>query len=99
MKILVVPASGGDPVRTIDWPQNTNTVDWSPDGQAFDYIAERDGMTNVYRMPLAGGKEQKLTDWQTAVEVWDFAWSRDARTLAVTRDNENHELILIENFR
>lgn len=99
LKVLIVPASGGDGVRTLDWPQNANSLYWSPDGQAFDYIAERDGMTNVWRMPLAGGKEQKLTDWQTAVEVWDFAWSRDTRTLAITRDNENHELILIENFR
>ena len=99
LKVLVVPALGGDPVRTLDWPQNTNSVYWSPDGQAFDYIAERDGMTNVWRMPLAGGKEQKLTDWQTAAEVWDFAWSKDPATLAVTRDNENNELILIENFR
>ncbi len=99
LKGLVVPASGGDPVRTFDWPQNTNTLYWSPDGQAFDFIAERDGMTNVWRMPLEDGKEQKLTDWQTAAEVWDFGWSRDTRTLAVTRDNENHEWILIENFR
>ncbi len=99
LKVLVVPAAGGDPVRTLDFPQNAHSLHWSPDGQAFDYIAERDGMTNVWRMPLEGGKEQKLTDWQTAVEVWDFAWSRDSRTLAVTRDNEDHELILIENFR
>jgi serine/threonine protein kinase/Tol biopolymer transport system component len=99
LKVLVVPASGGDPVRTFDWPEKAGPIYWSPDGQAFDYIAERDGMTNIFRTSLAGGKEQKLTDFQTAVEMWDFAWSKDPVNLAVTRDNENHELILIENFR
>jgi Tol biopolymer transport system component len=98
-KAVVVPAEGGAPLRTLGWPREANALYWSPDGQGFEYIATREGVTNVWRMPLAGGREQKLTDWQTQAPLWSFAWSRDGRTLAVTRDTRNDELVLIQNFR
>ena len=99
VKLLVVPAEGGDPVRTLDAPLNSNRVWWSPDGKALDYTATREGVANVYRLPLAGGKEQRLTEWQTNAPLYAFAWSRDGRQLAVTRDTQTTELLLIQNFR
>jgi Tol biopolymer transport system component len=98
-KVIIVPTAGGDPVRTLDWPKGTNSVHFSPDGQALDYIANREGVFNVWRMQLETGKEQKLTDWQTTEPLWAFAWSRDGRTLAITRDTGNNALLLIQNFR
>ena len=62
-------------------------------------MAEREGLSNIWRLPLTGGKEQKLTDWQTPATIWYLAWSRDGRQLAVTRDTRKDQLILIQNFR
>jgi TolB protein len=100
-KLLVVPSAGGDPVRTFDPPKDATVMPlyWSPDGQAFDFIAERDGIANVWRLPFAGGREQKLTDWPTAAPLYSFTWSRDGRTLALTRDMQKNDLVLIQNFR
>jgi serine/threonine protein kinase/Tol biopolymer transport system component len=98
-KLVVVSAESGDVTRMLDWPRGTNALYWSPDGQALDFIAERDGSTNIWRLPLAAGKEQKLTDWQVSSPLWHFAWSNDGRQLAITRDTHSKELVLIQNFR
>jgi eukaryotic-like serine/threonine-protein kinase len=98
-KVLVINAASGEIVRTLEWPRDTNALYWSPDGQALDYIAEREGLSNVWRLPITGGKEQKLTDFQTPEQLYHFAWSSDGRQLALTRDTSRNELVLIQNFR
>ena len=98
-KVIIVPAGGGEPTKTLDWPKGAEGLYWSPDGRAIDYIANREGIYNVWRTTLDGGKEQKLTDWQTTDPLWAFAWSRDGRNLAITRDTGKNALLLIQNFR
>ncbi len=98
-KLLIISAESGEVMRTFEWPEGANTVFWSPDGQAVDYISEREGLANIWRLPLTGGKERKLTDWQTPAPLWYLAWSRDGRQLAITRDTRRDQLILIQNFR
>ena len=99
LKLYIVSAASGETVRTLDWPKGAETVSWSPDGQAVDYIAERDGMSNIWRMTLASGRERKLTDFQTPAELYHFAASNDGRQLSITRDTNIVQLVLIQNFR
>lgn len=99
-QLLVIPAAGGDPTRTLASPRGRDSrTHWSPDGQGFDFIATRDGIANVWRLSLASDREQKLTDWQIQEPLYDFAWSRDNKQLAVTRYAQKNEIILIQNFR
>jgi Tol biopolymer transport system component len=99
LKLYLVSFESGKTVRTLDWPKGTETIYWSPDGQAVDYIAERDGISNIWRMTLATGRERKLTDFQTPASLYHFAWSKDARQLSITRDTNNDQLVLIQNFK
>jgi serine/threonine protein kinase/Tol biopolymer transport system component len=99
LRIMIFPIDGGDPIQTIDVPQDGSYMDWSPDGRAIDYIAGRDGADNIWRMPLAGGREQKLTNWQPPTSLWHFAWSRDGKQLAIVGDSTTTDLLLIQNFR
>ena len=99
LKLEIVSAESGATVQTLDWPKGAETVSWSPDGQAVDYIAEREGISNIWRMTVANGKERKLTDFDTPAQLFHFAWSRDARQLSITRDTNSDQLVLIQNFR
>ena len=99
LKLEIVSAASGETVRTLDWPKGAETVSWSPDGQAVDYIAEREGISNIWRMTVANGKERKLTGFETPAQLFHFAWSRDARQLSITRDTNTAQLVLIQNFR
>jgi eukaryotic-like serine/threonine-protein kinase len=55
-KLLVGPIEGDGPTRELEVPNKDVTFagHWSPDGQAIDYVITRDGVGNVWRLPLAG---------------------------------------------
>ena len=98
-QLVIYPAAGSDPVSTFDLPPGTQTFAWSPDGQGVDFVASRDGVTNVWRQPLAGGKARQVTQWKTDAPILWLAWSRDGKSLAVVRDTSTTDLVLIQNFR
>ncbi len=58
--MFTLPASGGEPRRVT---QNTPSYfhGWSPDGQTFAYCAQRNGIFNLYAIPVTGGDEVRLT--------------------------------------
>jgi Tol biopolymer transport system component len=59
--IYVLPAKGGTPKRvTAKAPSYLHG--WSPDGRFLIYTGGRDGNYDVYRIPVEGGEEIRLTD-------------------------------------
>ncbi|HSA95454.1 MAG TPA: biopolymer transporter TolR [Acidobacteriota bacterium] len=59
--IYVVPAKGGTPKRvTARAPSYLHG--WSPDGRSLVFTGGRDGNYDVYRVPVDGGDEVRLTD-------------------------------------
>ncbi len=62
--IFTVPLEGGTPKRVTE---NTPSFwhGWSPDSKTVAYTAQRDGAFNIHTVPVAGGKETKLTDSPT----------------------------------
>jgi Tol biopolymer transport system component/regulation of enolase protein 1 (concanavalin A-like superfamily) len=60
--IYVIPAKGGTP-RRITPKAPSYLHGWSPDGLFLVYTGGRDGNYDVYRIPVEGGNEVRLTDW------------------------------------
>jgi TolB protein len=59
--IYVLPARGGGPRRVT--PQAPSYLHgWSPDGRFLVYTGGRDGDFDIYRIPVRGGSEVRLTD-------------------------------------
>ena len=59
--VYVVPVEGGTPRRVT--PLGPSYLHgWSPDGSSLVYTAERDGNYDIYRIPVGGGDEVRLTD-------------------------------------
>ncbi len=58
--IYVLPAEGGKPVRAT--PQGPSYLHgWSPDGRTLLYTGERKGNFDIYKIPVRGVKETRLT--------------------------------------
>ncbi|MCL4104846.1 UNVERIFIED_CONTAM: hypothetical protein GTU68_018553, partial [Idotea baltica] len=58
--IYTVPMAGGTPKRITD-KTPSYWHGWSPDGQTLAYTARRDGVFNIFTIPVDGGEECQLT--------------------------------------
>ena len=101
-KIAIIPFAGGDPIKVVDLPQSyrqTNAgLRWTPDGRALTYVDTTDGVSNIWSLPLDGGKPVQLTNFKTDRIFW-FNFSRDGKQLALSRGTETSDVILIRDFR
>ncbi len=57
---------------------------WSPDGQWLAYVAQRDGHFNIFRVPLKGGEEQRLTSAPSYDDGPDY--SPDGKWIYINSD-------------
>ena len=101
IKVAIIPFVGGDPVKVLDIPHTVNGpagLRWTPDGRAVTYIDTINGVSNIWSLPLDGGKPVQLTDFKTDQIFW-FDFSRDGKNLAVSRGKQTSDVILIRDFR
>ena len=75
----------------------TGYVRWRPDGRAFAYFADRDGIQQVMEQSLAGGAPRQVTKFSSG-KVRDFDWSTDGKELYVSHGEINSDAVLITNF-
>ena len=100
-KVAIIPFAGGDPVKVLDVPSSVTInagLRWTPDGRALTYIDTINGVSNIWSLPLDGGKPVQLTDFKTDQIFW-FDFSRDGKQLALSRGTQTSDVILIRDFR
>lgn len=71
---------------------------WTPDGRALTYVDHRDGVANVWSLPLDGHRPERLTDFKEDQIFW-FDWSRDGGHLACARGVATSDVVLIRDFK
>lgn len=108
IKIAVISVEGGPPIKLFDprvVPKSADMLDplrrllrWTPDGRGIAFVVTRGDVSNLWSQPLAGGPPKQLTRF-TEHRIFNFAWSRDGRQLALSRGGANGEVVLISNFR
>ena len=77
-----VPITGGDATRLTTHPGDEGMPAISPDGQTIAFTAQYEGPTEVYTMPLAGGRPERRT-WDGG-RVTHVGWAGDNRLLIST---------------
>lgn len=100
LKILIIPFEGGEPVKSFDVPPTIDPdhgINFTPDGRAVTYVDGR-STPNLWSQPLDGGQPKQLTDFKEN-GVWQSAWSRDGRQMAITRGTVTKDVVLIKDFR
>jgi dipeptidyl aminopeptidase/acylaminoacyl peptidase len=89
-EIRVSPAGGGAS-RAVPWDGRwVSRLGWLPDGKALTFLAADDErITQVWVLPLDGSQTKPVTrEWASVVE---YAWTRDARRLAVLTQESRRE--------
>ncbi|MFL6231204.1 MAG: winged helix-turn-helix domain-containing protein [Pyrinomonadaceae bacterium] len=99
-KIGLLPIEGGQPVKVLDEPEDISspTIRWAADGRALIYVGTRNNISNLRALPLDGAATRPLTNF-TSNLIFNFAWSRDNRQLALASGNTTEHIVLINDFR
>jgi eukaryotic-like serine/threonine-protein kinase len=97
-KLAVVPATGGAITHVFTRPSGTSGLAWSPDEKGIQYLLTRNGATNVWEQPLAGGPPHQVTGF-TSDHIFDFSWTRDGKDLLLSRGQDTSDVVMISNFR
>ncbi|HEV2084352.1 MAG TPA: S9 family peptidase, partial [Gemmatimonadales bacterium] len=84
-KLAVVPAAGG-PARVVTPALDRNVLSpaWSADGASLLFLLEDDRVSNVARVPLAGGSVQLLTKGRRVVSDFSVGPGGKVAVLAST---------------
>jgi eukaryotic-like serine/threonine-protein kinase len=98
-KFAVLPITGGAPTRVFDMPVTADShIQWTRDGRALTYIDATKGVSNIWSLPLQGGPAKQVTHFDSGL-IFNFAWSRDGKRLALARGRSDSDVVLIRQFR
>ncbi len=99
-QIAVRPLDGAATPRIIPAlsPNIFRALRWTPDGRGVAYPVTAGNVSNLWSQPLDGGAPHQLTYFKDQL-IFDFAWSRDGKQLALSRGVVNSDVVLISHFR
>ncbi len=97
-KIAVIPIAGGPLVKRFDVAGDINGPRWSPDGRGLQYQLDKNGPTNLWEQPLAGGPPRQITKF-TSGRIFDFNWTADGKHLLLSRGEVTSDVVLLSNLR
>jgi len=99
--LTVVSLDNGEIVKEFDVriEQTLNhgrrTVQWTPDGQAINFVSLQNNVSNIWRQPL-DGPPVPVTNFGSG-RIFNFAFSPDGKQLALSRGTFNRDVVLIQN--
>jgi Tol biopolymer transport system component/DNA-binding winged helix-turn-helix (wHTH) protein len=98
--IVIVPTEGGKIVNEFNVQiestpnQGKIALQWTPDGQAINYVSLVDNVSNIWRQPIDGGPPVQVTNFESG-RIFNFAYSPHGEKLALSRGSFNRDVVLI----
>jgi Tol biopolymer transport system component len=91
----IIPSGGGPAIYTLNADlRATQRILFTPDGKSLTYVVDERGVSNLWAVPLTGGQPKPLTDFKSD-RIFDFAWSRDGKSLALSRGRTSRDVVLL----
>jgi Tol biopolymer transport system component len=98
---------GGPALKEVVMPsdlQNMNgsqVLGWTPDGKGLTFLSTVKNAQHVMMQPLAGGPPVQLTHFETEPALIEpYAWSKDGKKLAITRQKHNsRDIMMFTDYR
>jgi Tol biopolymer transport system component len=100
LTILLLPIGGGRPVKKIEFTGGGFSgyrIEWAVDGKALFYAIERSGHQAIIRQSLDGSPAEEVTGFGEDT-LFDFGYSSDGQSFAITRGSWQHDVVLISDL-
>jgi len=81
-QVFLANADGSHRIQLTRGEKSANSPAFSPDGGFVYFASARSGKRNVYRIPVAGGEAEMLTDFKGNLGAYEL--SPDGKTVAFT---------------
>jgi dipeptidyl aminopeptidase/acylaminoacyl peptidase len=81
-EIWIADRAGTPPRQLTNAKKSSQQPAWSPDGRWIAFISDRDGKRQIYRIAVAGGEAERLTNTEDG--VGNFAWAPGGAQIALT---------------
>jgi len=83
--------------ETLD--HTSNATDWMPDNRSMAVSDIRTGAPNIWSLPVLGnGPERQLTH-STSAQIWAFHYTRDGKSVAYARGNNQSDVVLFTSAK
>jgi serine/threonine protein kinase len=96
-KTGILTPDGSELLESHDFHSESQSP-WGGDGRSLFHSETRDGVGNIFLMPLDGGEPRQVTDF-TEGEIFHFDVSSDGSTLVIAQGRQLRDIVLIDNFR
>ncbi len=87
----------GQLVKVFDLPKKAGVAWGMTDEHTFIYQEQRDGVDNLWTVPVDGSTPKQLTKF-TSQNIFGFKLSRDGKRIAIARGTASSDIILIKGF-
>jgi len=91
---LIPLKTGGKPIKTFSAASPSGRIRWTKDGRGLLYIVTVDGVSNIWRQPIDGGRPVPVTQFQNDL-IFSFDISPDGKTLVCERGTTAQDVILL----
>jgi Tol biopolymer transport system component len=100
-KSVIIPATGGQPVKTFGRDAESGMpLGWTADSRALLYVKTSGGVSNVWQRSLDGAESRQLTNFNSDQfpQLGRVTMSRDGKKLTVARGSANRDVVLIKDL-
>ncbi len=98
-RLAVVSADDGKLLKVFDLPLTAGSnMKWMPDSKSLLYGDTRGGVSNLFVLPLNTMQPYQLTRYTTDI-IYNFAWSKDGKYLAVVRGEQSYDIVLMSEAK
>ncbi len=97
-ELVVMGVEDGKVLERLPIPAVADMIRWTADGNGIAYIAVIGTVSNIWVQPLPGGQPRQLTHFDREF-VENFAWSKDGKQIAITRNRSSRDVVQFSNFR
>lgn len=96
-EIAVIPVDNPEQVRFIQADGNRHPLHFSPDGRSLEFTANVGSESMIVRQPIDGAAPKPIVRVTNEV-IFNFAWSKDGKTLALSRGQQLRDAVLLSDF-
>jgi eukaryotic-like serine/threonine-protein kinase len=92
----ILSFAGGQPTRS--FAIRARMVRWTRDGRALLLVRDTEGVSNIWRQPIAGGAAKQITDFKSN-SIVGFDLSSQGDQLVLSRETDRAHVVLIRQAK